>query len=62
MVDHRKIQDKWQRKWKKEKVFEVNVDKKKRSFLLIYLILTFLVLYILDMEELLLKQMSMLDT
>jgi len=32
MVDHRKIQDKWQRKWKKEKVFDVNVDKKKKKF------------------------------
>ena len=32
MVDHRKIQDKWQRKWKKEKIFEVNVDNKKKKF------------------------------
>lgn len=32
MLDFRKIEKKWQEKWEKAKVFETNVDKKKRKF------------------------------
>ena len=32
MIDFKKIEEKWQKKWEKEKIFEVNIDKKKEKF------------------------------
>src|SRR3989338_10851101 len=32
MVDFKAVQEKWQKKWKEEKVFEVDVDTKKEKF------------------------------
>ncbi|MDP3728753.1 MAG: leucine--tRNA ligase [bacterium] len=32
MSDFKEIQDKWQKKWKQEKVFEVDINKKKEKF------------------------------
>ncbi len=32
MVDFKAVQDKWQKKWKEEKVFEVDIDPKKEKF------------------------------
>jgi leucyl-tRNA synthetase len=31
-LDIKKIEKKWQKKWEKEKIFEANVDKKKKKF------------------------------
>ena len=30
-MDFKAIQDKWQKKWKQSKLFEVEIDKKKRN-------------------------------
>src|SRR3989338_148592 len=32
MVDFKAVQEKWQKKWKEEKVFEVDIDTKKEKF------------------------------
>jgi len=32
MVDYKKIQDKWQKRWESEKVFEVDVNNAKKKF------------------------------
>ena len=32
MFDYKKVQDKWQKKWKDEKIFEVDADPKKEKF------------------------------
>lgn len=32
MVDFKAVQEKWQKKWKEEKIFEVDLDKKKEKF------------------------------
>ena len=31
-MDFKAIQDKWQKKWKQSKLFEVEIDKKKEKF------------------------------
>jgi len=32
MVDFKTIQEKWQKKWKQEKIFEAEIDQKKEKF------------------------------
>ncbi|MEM5801906.1 MAG: leucine--tRNA ligase [Candidatus Aenigmatarchaeota archaeon] len=35
-INYLKIQNKWQKKWKKAKIFEANVDKKRRKFFITF--------------------------